>query len=64
MSTIEAWSTRINRPYITVGEEFIKMNEKLILVYHERMYGHFESIINILHSNLSSRHPLWNHNHE
>jgi len=31
-STIESWSTRINRPYITVGEESAKMNENFILV--------------------------------
>jgi len=30
-STIEAW------PYITIGEEFAKMNEQLILVYHENV---------------------------
>ncbi len=63
-STIEAWSTRINRPYIIVGEEFAKMNENFILVYHEGMYGHFEPIIDILHSNLPSIHPLWKHDHE
>jgi len=40
------------------------MNEKLILVYHEGIYGHLELVIDILHSNLSSIHPLWNHDHE
>lgn len=28
------------------------------------MYGHFELVIDMLHSNLSSIHPLWNHDHE
>ncbi len=28
------------------------------------MYGHFEPIIDILHSNLSSIHPSWKHDHE
>jgi hypothetical protein len=40
------------------------MNEKLIFVYHEGMYGHFELVVDMLHSNLSSIHPLWNHDHE
>jgi hypothetical protein len=53
-----------NKPYITVGEEFVEMNENFILVYHEVIYGHFELVIDILHSNLSSIHPLWNHDHE
>jgi hypothetical protein len=40
------------------------MNEKLIFVYHEGMHGHFELVVDMLHSNLSSIHPLWNHDHE
>ncbi len=40
---LEAWSTRTCKPYMNVGIEF-NASEKLILMYHEGMNGHFKLV--------------------